>query len=493
MWSTVKWCPVGVRQWCTPGLGLSVSPAHGVGLDAVFEPGEPAEVPDPGLSGLARRRSGPRGWCGRGPSGGRWPTTRGTHWRVQRRCISSRSRSGVSYASTGWSLSRSMTGVRVTWECWRNWLAWPIVIGPTPSIRATPCPVRPGRLGRRGRRAWPAAGDWVVERSGGRACRDHVSGGRACRDHRRLCLLEEGEGAGGVGQDAEGLGAAGSDRVGVAVLVEDLGDPVDHRDQVDDLPGGGLRDQGLQAVLVGLAGDHEPVQLGGLPAGLGGVRVGGDDPGLEQVGEAAPRQRGQVGRRRRVDLAGLGEGEPGGPGAGRDVRACQTRTCPASSAAHNRGSRCRTSSASAIRVAAASMTAAQQHPELGGRELPRARVPSRRTASRVRCPGARTPEPCPRDMASAGCRSADCAASTGSPHSACTRAVWLAISASATVRRSEVVHHRFDTPRTYRSSSTVLAPFSLRAGYRGSSRLAGHRAVEDYSPRPTVSTTLDHL
>jgi hypothetical protein len=34
-----------------------------------------------------------------------------------------------------------MTGLMVTWEWCRNSEAWPIVIGATPSIRATPSPV----------------------------------------------------------------------------------------------------------------------------------------------------------------------------------------------------------------------------------------------------------------------------------------------------------------------------------------------------------------
>jgi hypothetical protein len=78
-----------------------------------------------------------------------------------------------------------------------------------------------------------------------------------------------------------------SDRVGVAVLEQDLGDPVHHGDQVDHLTRGGLGDQGLQAVLGGLAGDDEPVQLRRLPLGFRGLGVGGDDLRLEEVGEPA--------------------------------------------------------------------------------------------------------------------------------------------------------------------------------------------------------------
>jgi len=41
-------------------------------------------------------------------------------------------------------------------------------------------------------------------------------------------------------------------------------------------------DQGLQAVLAGLAGAHEPLQRMDLPARFGGRRVGLDDPRLDQ-------------------------------------------------------------------------------------------------------------------------------------------------------------------------------------------------------------------
>ena len=125
------------------------------------------------------------------------------------------------------------------------------------------------------------------------------------------------EGVGGGGQDGQGFGAAEVGGVGVALEGQDLGESVDDGDQVDDLAGGGAGDQGLQAVLVGLAGAHEPVQGGGLGAGLGGGGVGLDGLGLDQGQEPARGQGGGVAAGDLVDPAGLVLDQPrGGDGAG---------------------------------------------------------------------------------------------------------------------------------------------------------------------------------
>jgi hypothetical protein len=42
-----------------------------------------------------------------------------------------------------------------------------------------------------------------------------------------------------VRQDPERFGPPDTHRIGIALLEQDLGDPVHHRDQVDDLDGGG--------------------------------------------------------------------------------------------------------------------------------------------------------------------------------------------------------------------------------------------------------------
>ncbi len=135
--------------------------------------------------------------------------------------------------------------------------------------------------------------------------------------HPQSRRTQQGERSRRMAEDPERLGPPGTDRVGVALLEQDLGDPVHHRDQVDDLAGGGLRDERLQAVLVGLPGDHEPLQLRRQPPRLGGLGVGGDDPGFEQLHEASPGQRRQVRRGRLVDLAGPGPGSVRWRGSGR--------------------------------------------------------------------------------------------------------------------------------------------------------------------------------
>lgn len=125
-------------------------------------------------------------------------------------------------------------------------------------------------------------------------------------------LLEEGQGDERVRQDGEGFGAADADRVGVAVQLEKLGDPVAHGDEVDDLAGMGTGDQCLQAVLGGPTGGHEPVQGGGQRAGVGGVGVDLADAGFDNPGERRPGQGVHGGGGGLVDEPCLVAGQAGG-------------------------------------------------------------------------------------------------------------------------------------------------------------------------------------
>jgi hypothetical protein len=124
--------------------------------------------------------------------------------------------------------------------------------------------------------------------------------------------VQHRERAGGVGEEAEGSGASDVGGVGVALGGQDVREPVAHRNEVDDLPGPCPGDEGLPAVLVGLAGADEPGQLRGGPPGLGSRGVGFDHAGLHQLHEPGPGQAVDVRGGGGVDLVGLVAGQPGG-------------------------------------------------------------------------------------------------------------------------------------------------------------------------------------
>ena len=94
-----------------------------------------------------------------------------------------------------------------------------------------------------------------------------------------------------MGEDADGFGAAYLDRVGVALLGEDVGDPVDGGFEPDRIAGGGAGNDQLQAVLRVAAEPHEP-----FPGGVGGplfstVRVSLNDGRVQECLCPAPRHR----------------------------------------------------------------------------------------------------------------------------------------------------------------------------------------------------------
>ncbi len=141
-------------------------------------------------------------------------------------------------------------------------------------------------------------------------------------------------------------------------------------------------------------------------------------------------------------------------------RACQTRTRPAVSSAHNFGSRCRTSSASAINVAAATWDRPSSTPSSAAANSPANGVPSPPYLFDRSVPGSTVPD-------EVGCRSAHWAASTNSRHSDSTKVAWLDTRASATACRS-------------RSSATGFIPVNL--GVSTDSFVSGIPCAErDYS------------
>jgi hypothetical protein len=97
-----------------------------------------------------------------------------------------------------------------------------------------------------------------------------------------LVLAEQLEGVGGLGEDANGFGAAYLNRIRVALLGEDVGDPVDGGFEPDGITGGGAGNDEFEAMFAVAAEPDEPLarSSGGLLFGTD--RVGLDDLGFEQ-------------------------------------------------------------------------------------------------------------------------------------------------------------------------------------------------------------------
>ena len=104
-------------------------------------------------------------------------------------------------------------------------------------------------------------------------------------------LAEQVEGLGGLGEDADGFGAPYIDGVGVALLGEDVGDPIDGGFEPDRIAGGGAGNDQFQTVLGLAAEPHEPFPGGRGGLLFGAVRVGFIDGRLQQGLHPAPRHR----------------------------------------------------------------------------------------------------------------------------------------------------------------------------------------------------------
>jgi hypothetical protein len=90
------------------------------------------------------------------------------------------------------------------------------------------------------------------------------------------------EGVGGLSEDADGFGAAHLHRVWVALLGENVGDPIDGGFEPDGIPGGGPSDDHLQPVFRAAAQLHESFLCRRGGALLGAGRVGPDDRRIDQ-------------------------------------------------------------------------------------------------------------------------------------------------------------------------------------------------------------------
>jgi hypothetical protein len=106
-----------------------------------------------------------------------------------------------------------------------------------------------------------------------------------------LMHAEQLQGLGWLGEDPDGFGTAHLNRVGIALVGQDVGDPVDGGFEPDRITCGGAGDDQLQSMLAAAAEPDEPLLGGCGRLLLGTDRVGLDDGGFEQGLQPSPRHR----------------------------------------------------------------------------------------------------------------------------------------------------------------------------------------------------------
>jgi len=115
---------------------------------------------------------------------------------------------------------------------------------------------------------------------------------------------KEMEGIGRLGEDAHCFGTAEVYWIGVAIEREDVGDPVHHGHEGENVTGVRLGDEKFQPCGVGLASADEPIPLCCLCSVFGRVGISFNDEGAQDEQEAVPRQSGQMFHDSAVDQAG---------------------------------------------------------------------------------------------------------------------------------------------------------------------------------------------
>ena len=129
-----------------------------------------------------------------------------------------------------------------------------------------------------------------------------------------LVADEELEGMRRTSENPDGLGAANINGVRVALVAEEVGDPIDRGHERQDVQARAAGDQGADVMVVGPPHCHEPSGGRVLLGGPGAVGVGLLDGGVQDCLEPGPPQRGDHLVHHGVDLGRLGGGQGAGGG-----------------------------------------------------------------------------------------------------------------------------------------------------------------------------------